>query len=347
MQIADVSVDIETGVVTMNEMVAVQDCGLIINLKLAESQVYGALIMGVTYALFEEAVYDPQTGAMLNPDMEFYRLARLPDVGKLRVHMMTGKGYDERGVIGLGEPPVISPALQSPTPWPTRSACACRPCRSRPIACSLLSRKEGRRMKSFEYASPTDLESAIGLLGSTFGEAEILAGGTDLVTSLKQGIVSPKRVVSLKAVPKLKGIDGRREQDLVGIGAMTPLVDVARERRDPQELSHRSSRRSRASAARKSSPWAPSAATSASGRAAGIIGRASACLGQLDGKSLIPEGDNRYHAIFGNDGPAYFVNASSLAPALIALGATLEIVGPKGKAKQTPVAEFLSRAQKR
>jgi xanthine dehydrogenase YagR molybdenum-binding subunit len=108
-QIADVSVDIETGLVTMNEILAVQDCGLIINLKLAESQVYGALIMGVTYALFEETIYDQQTGRMLNPDMEFYRLATLPDVGKLRVHMMTGKKYDEQGVIGLGEPPVISP----------------------------------------------------------------------------------------------------------------------------------------------------------------------------------------------------------------------------------------------
>ena len=52
---ADVSVDIETGLVTMNEMLAVQDCGLIIDLKTAESQVLGALIMGVTYALFEEA----------------------------------------------------------------------------------------------------------------------------------------------------------------------------------------------------------------------------------------------------------------------------------------------------
>jgi xanthine dehydrogenase YagR molybdenum-binding subunit len=108
-QIADVSVDVETGVVTLNEMVAVQDCGLIINLKLAESQVYGGLIMGITYALFEEAVYDARTGQMLNADMEFYRLAGLKDVGKLKVHMMTGKSYDDRGVIGLGEPPVISP----------------------------------------------------------------------------------------------------------------------------------------------------------------------------------------------------------------------------------------------
>ncbi len=109
-QMADVSVDVETGIVTINEMVAVQDCGLIIDLKTAESQVYGALIMGITSALFEEAVYDAKTGRMLNPDMEFYRLAGIKDVGTLKVHMMTGKGYDERGVIGLGEPPVISPA---------------------------------------------------------------------------------------------------------------------------------------------------------------------------------------------------------------------------------------------
>lgn len=108
-QMADVSVDIETGVVTMNEMVAVQDCGLIVNMKLAESQVFGAMIMGVTWALFEEVVYDSRSGRMLNPDMEFYRLAGIKDVGRMKVHMMTGPGYDDRGVIGLGEPPAISP----------------------------------------------------------------------------------------------------------------------------------------------------------------------------------------------------------------------------------------------
>jgi xanthine dehydrogenase YagR molybdenum-binding subunit len=52
---------------------------------------------------------DPTTGRMLNPNMEFYKLAGIGDIGKLKVHMMTGPGYDERGVIGLGEPPVISP----------------------------------------------------------------------------------------------------------------------------------------------------------------------------------------------------------------------------------------------
>lgn len=108
-QMADVSVDVETGIVRMNRMVAVQDCGLIIDLKTAESQVYGALIMGVCYALYEEKIMDQKLGRMLNPNMEFYKLAGIGDIGDLKVHMMTGKGYDERGVIGLGEPPVISP----------------------------------------------------------------------------------------------------------------------------------------------------------------------------------------------------------------------------------------------
>lgn len=108
-QMADVSVDIETGIVTINKFVAVQDCGLILNLTTAESQVRGAVIMGITYSLFEERIMDDATGRMLNPDLEFYKLAGIGDIGTLEVHMMQGKGFDERGVIGLGEPPVISP----------------------------------------------------------------------------------------------------------------------------------------------------------------------------------------------------------------------------------------------
>ncbi len=109
-QMADVSVDVETGLVKINKIVAVQDCGLIIDMKTAESQVYGALIMGITYALYEEKIYDKVSGRVLNVyDMEAYKLATIGDVGELVVHMMTGPQYDQRGVIGLGEPPVISP----------------------------------------------------------------------------------------------------------------------------------------------------------------------------------------------------------------------------------------------
>jgi xanthine dehydrogenase YagR molybdenum-binding subunit len=107
-QMAEVEVDTETGIVRVTKMVAVQDCGLVIDPKMAESSVLGALVMGISYSLFEEKIMDPTTGRMLNADMEFYRLAGLNDIPELKVHMMTGPGYDERGVIGLGEPPVIS-----------------------------------------------------------------------------------------------------------------------------------------------------------------------------------------------------------------------------------------------
>jgi xanthine dehydrogenase YagR molybdenum-binding subunit len=106
---ADVSVDTETGVVKMNKMVCAQDCGLIISMKTAESQVYGAMIMGIATTLYEEKIMDNNLGTMLNPNMDFYRLAGIGDVGELVVHMMTGKGYDERGPIGLGEPPTVGP----------------------------------------------------------------------------------------------------------------------------------------------------------------------------------------------------------------------------------------------
>jgi xanthine dehydrogenase YagR molybdenum-binding subunit len=108
-QIADVSVDTETGLIKINKIVAVQDCGLIISMKTAESQVYGAMIMGISWALHEEKIMDQTTGRMLNNNMEFYKLAGIGDIGELVVHMMTGPGYDERGTIGLGEPPAVSP----------------------------------------------------------------------------------------------------------------------------------------------------------------------------------------------------------------------------------------------
>jgi len=108
-QMSEVEVDTETGIVRMIKHVAVQDCGLVIDVKTAESQVYGASIMGICYAIYEEKIMDQVTGRCLNPNMEFYKLASIADIGEIVVHMMQGPGYDERGTIGLGEPPVISP----------------------------------------------------------------------------------------------------------------------------------------------------------------------------------------------------------------------------------------------
>ncbi|MCS7023584.1 MAG: xanthine dehydrogenase family protein molybdopterin-binding subunit [Bryobacteraceae bacterium] len=106
-QVADVSVDTETGVVTMNRMVAVQDCGLVINPRLAESQVYGACIMSICGALMEERIMDAKTGRVLNPDMEFYKLAGIGDIGEILVDLHITPENDKRGVIGLGEPPTV------------------------------------------------------------------------------------------------------------------------------------------------------------------------------------------------------------------------------------------------
>jgi xanthine dehydrogenase YagR molybdenum-binding subunit len=106
-QVADVTVDTETGLVTMNRFVAVQDCGLIINPRLAESQIFGAVIMGISTALYEERITDNQTGTMLNADMEFYKLAGIRDIGDIIVHLDIRDVNDKRGVIGLGEPPAV------------------------------------------------------------------------------------------------------------------------------------------------------------------------------------------------------------------------------------------------
>jgi xanthine dehydrogenase YagR molybdenum-binding subunit len=106
-QIADVSVDTETGIVKMNRFVAVQDCGMIINPRLATSQIYGAIIMGIGTALFEERIMDTQTGRTLNPDMEWYKLAGINDIGEIIVHLDDRPEMDKRGVVGLGEPPAV------------------------------------------------------------------------------------------------------------------------------------------------------------------------------------------------------------------------------------------------
>jgi xanthine dehydrogenase YagR molybdenum-binding subunit len=107
-QMAEVSVDTETGIVKMVKTVAVQDVGTMINLKTAESQLFGGCIMNICGALMEERIMDQQTGRMLNADMEFYKLAGIGDIGEIVVHFNTEEQFDKRGVVGLGEPAAIA-----------------------------------------------------------------------------------------------------------------------------------------------------------------------------------------------------------------------------------------------
>ena len=192
-------------------------------------------------------------------------------------------------------------------------------------------------MKSFEYAAPDNLKETTALLAEQWGETEVLAGGTDLVTCLKQQIVHPRRVVSLRKLKDLRGIKAERNE--LRIGATTSLRELA-ENRDVQR-------------------HFPSLVTATQnigsaqiltlGTVGGDLCQRPRCwyfrngfgLLAVDGNtSLVREGDNRYHAIFGTDGPALFVNPSSLAPALIALGAKFTAEGPKGKTREIAAAEF-------
>ena len=106
-QFADVEVDIETGITRVRRIVCVQDCGTIVDKLTAESQVYGAIIMGLGFALFENRILDRNTGRMVNPNMEWYLLPGMSDVPAIDITLVD---QPDRGPIGLGEPPVISTA---------------------------------------------------------------------------------------------------------------------------------------------------------------------------------------------------------------------------------------------
>jgi len=106
-QFAEVEVDTETGFVKVLRVLAIQDCGLVLNRLTAESQVIGGVIQGLSYALLEDRLIDPVTGIPLNTTFENYKVLGALEMPKIEVIV-----YDEpaRGVIGIGEPPNIPTA---------------------------------------------------------------------------------------------------------------------------------------------------------------------------------------------------------------------------------------------
>ncbi len=106
-QFAEVEVDVETGVTRVKRITIVQDCGLVIDPLTAESQIYGGIIMGIGFALFENRTLDRNTAQMVNPNMEWYLVPGMSDVPEIDI---TVANQPERGVVGLGEPPTIATA---------------------------------------------------------------------------------------------------------------------------------------------------------------------------------------------------------------------------------------------
>lgn len=108
-QFAEVEVDTETGLVRVLRVVAVQNCGRAVNRLLAESQIVGGVIQGCSYALYEEKLLDPKTGAMVNPNLEQYKILGPRDCPEIEPIIWTDEG-DDLGARSLGEPPVVPTA---------------------------------------------------------------------------------------------------------------------------------------------------------------------------------------------------------------------------------------------
>ncbi len=108
-QFAEVEVDVATGEVQVVNQYAVHDCGRVISPRQADSQIAGGITQGVGYALTEELVVDPQTGVVLNPNLESYLIPTVADSPQVasRPFGMIDQVDNSLGVKGLGEPPII------------------------------------------------------------------------------------------------------------------------------------------------------------------------------------------------------------------------------------------------
>ena len=80
------------------------------------------------------------------------------------------------------------------------------------------------RLPAFAYELPRDLDEALELLKTYGPECKILAGGTDLLVRMKQGLTKPAHLISLKALPELATI--QESGGLLRIGAAVRLADI-------------------------------------------------------------------------------------------------------------------------
>jgi xanthine dehydrogenase YagS FAD-binding subunit len=195
-------------------------------------------------------------------------------------------------------------------------------------------------MENFEYANPKTLKEAAALLGSGWNDAAVLAGGTDLISLMKEYLYAPKRVVSIRSIKELNGI--QKSGGGLRIGAAVTF----------DELAGNSTVRSEYPSLLQAVMGVSSPQIRNMGTVGGDLCQRPRCwyyrtgnglLAMKNGKSLVPDGENRYHAIFGG-GPAYFVSPSSLGPALVALGAKVKLVSASGN-REVSVDKFFVAPQ--
>lgn len=190
-------------------------------------------------------------------------------------------------------------------------------------------------MKAFTYHSPTSEQAAVRLLGAG---AVALAGGSSLLNLLKERVLEPERVVNLKAIPGLAKIEPAAEGYRIGANVtLAALVESAEVRRAYPALVQ--------AAETVGTPQIRNVAT-----VGGNLCAPPACWYYVHEGFPCPRksadqacpakaGENELHAIFATDGPCVAVHASSLAPALVALGARVRVVGAGG-AREVEIEKF-------
>jgi xanthine dehydrogenase YagS FAD-binding subunit len=192
-------------------------------------------------------------------------------------------------------------------------------------------------LKAFAYVNASNEKEAVAALSTDRGRALPIAGGMDLLGLMKDYIVSPERLVNLKT------LDGSIASDPAGsvalrIGAAVKLADLAEH-----------------PVARKQFPALTTAAEEVGTpqiRNMGTVGgnimqrprcwyfrnEEFNCLKKGGSRCFAVEGENQYHAIFG-DGPCHIVHPSSLAVPVIAYGGRFRVVGPGGP-REVDAGEF-------
>lgn len=191
-------------------------------------------------------------------------------------------------------------------------------------------------MRAFEHVNAASIEDILSTIGEDW-QTRLIAGGTDILPLMKNRVLAPFRLVNLKTVDELAGVDFSNEGGLV-LGALATLDDVAR---NPMvRLHYRVLAEAIGVAA---SPQLRNIAT-----IGGNLCQASRCwyyrgpfFCWLKGGETCyaADGENRIHAIFGG-GPCYSAHPSDPAPALIALGASVTLYDSGGRSRVIPVESF-------
>lgn len=187
-------------------------------------------------------------------------------------------------------------------------------------------------MKDFQYAAPHSEDAAVALLAELPGKTEVLAGGTDLVGLLRKQVVAPERVVNIMQIGSLQEF-GPTDDGGLRIGAAVTLdLLLASPYLDPYP------------AVRQAIEGINSMQLRCQGTLGGELCQRPRCWFFRNGQGLFgdhaEQGDNRFHAILGNSGPAKYVSASRIAPALMVLGARARVAAHGREASWIDVADF-------